>query len=374
MKKIYSTILLLTLNFLVYSQGPEFTIDFEGTDPLNNLPSGVTSVDPDNTRGNVLAFVGANVYFFETDGGDIVQQDTGVVEDRAQFANTIFTDGGNKLLQTDYTGHIIINETALGTDSFTLRLNYMVFGHGMGSTDCGIITIVGNDAGVWKSDRITSRNGGFTTGLDITAIGTATGGFPYGTVEPTSRDFVITYNATDKLYRLYKDGALSTTSTVAQPSGEWDTRKVYLGFSGRNSIGSGDGVDHINTATGEFTANGVRNDGRTADLQTRMDNIQVYQRAISDAEVTTLFNGGTLSAYSQTKEIFSAYPNPVVDYLNFSSKDVYSVDIYNILGAKVSSQNALNGVDMTKLNKGIYLVKTKNNKGLDLATIKVVKK
>jgi hypothetical protein len=312
----------------------------------------------------------------ETLGGAIVQQDVGAVETRTEFANTIFTDGGNKLLQTDYTGHIIIDETALGTGSYTVRLNYMLFGHTQGSTDCGIITVVGNDtgAGEWKSDRITSRNGGFTTGLGIAAIGTATGGFPYGTVVPTSRDFVLTYNATDKFYRLYKDGALSTTSTAVQASGEWDTRKVYIGFSGRNSIGGGDGVDHINTATGEFTANGVRNDGRTADLQTRMDNIQVYKRAITDAEVTTLFTGGVLSLNDITKEDLGSYNNPVKDRLNFSSEEVYSVEIYNTLGAKLSSQIAADGVYMSNLIQGTYFIKVQNKNGLELSTIKIIKK
>jgi len=104
-----------------------------------------------------------------------------------------------------------------------------------------------------------------------------------------------------------------------------------------------------------------------------MDNIEVYQRAISDAEVTTLFNGGTLSVNNQSKEIFNSYPNPVVDYLHFSSNDVYSVEVYNILGAKVSSQKAVKSVDMTNLNKGVYIVKAINNETSNVSTIKVVK-
>jgi hypothetical protein len=369
MKKNYLILLLLFISFLGYSQGEEFTIDFEGADPLNNLPAGVTSVNP---TGDVLAFVNTNGYMFETAGGDIVQQDVGAQEARTEFENTIFTDGTNNLLQADYTGHIIINETALGTDSYTVRLNYMVFGHTQSSTDCGIFTVVGNDAGTWKSDRITSRNGGYTTGLGLTPIGGASG-FQYGTIVPLYREIVLTYNSSDKFYRIYIDGVLASTSTEEQTSGEWDARKFYIGFTGRNSIGNGDGVDHIDTATGEFTANGLRNDGRTSDLQTRMDNIQVYKRAITDAEVTTLFNGGTLSTNNQAKEVFNSYPNPVIDYLHFSSKDVYSAEIYNILGTKVSSQKVINGVDMSYLNSGIYFVKAKNVEGIEFETIKIIK-
>jgi hypothetical protein len=67
------------------------------------------------------------------------------------------------------------------------------------------------------------------------------------------------------------------------------------------------------------------------------------------------------------------YPNPVVNNLYFSSNDVYSVEIYNILGAKVSSQKVIDGVDMTQLNEGIYFIKAKNSEGLDFKTIKVIK-
>tara|TARA_R110001592_G_scaffold139136_1_gene358931 strand:+ start:2527 stop:3261 length:735 start_codon:yes stop_codon:yes gene_type:complete len=243
----------------------------------------------------------------------------------------------------------------------------------MGGTDCGIFTITGNDNGTYKDDRITARNGGFTTGFGDTKGTGGALGFAYGQTEPPHREVVITYNDTDKFYRVYIEGVQQILSETVQTSGDWTDRKFYIGFAGRNSIGSGDGISHIDPSTGNFTSNGFRNDGRTSDLQMRMDNIEVYQRAISDAEVTTLFEGGTLSVNNQTKEIFSSYPNPVVDYLHFSSKEIYSVDIFNVLGAKVSSQKVINNVDMTQLNQGLYFVKAKNNKGLEISTIKVIK-
>ncbi|QXP71883.1 leucine-rich repeat protein [Polaribacter sp. R2A056_3_33] len=80
-----------------------------------------------------------------------------------------------------------------------------------------------------------------------------------------------------------------------------------------------------------------------------------------------------LSLASQAKISLNAYPNPVVDKLYFSTNDVFSAEIYNILGAKVSSQKVIDGVDLSQLNKGIYFVKAKNNEGLDFKTIKVIK-
>jgi hypothetical protein len=249
----------------------------------------------------------------------------------------------------------------------TLPLDYKHFGHKMGSTSCGFITIVGEDAtGVWKSDRITSKNGGYTSGM-----GLSFGGFQYGTVLPVFKDIVLTYTASDQMYRFYADGVLLSTSDAAQTSEEWNNRKIYLGFTRQDHNAE---TDHLDAATGEFTANGVRSDGRNADLQTRMDNIQVYKRAITDAEVTILFNGGTLTTNQFSKETFKTFPNPVKDVLYFSNATISSVEVYNILGAKVLSQKVSSkSINMNKLKSGIYLLKTKDAKGLALKTLKVIK-
>ncbi|WP_343329229.1 leucine-rich repeat domain-containing protein [Polaribacter staleyi] len=91
------------------------------------------------------------------------------------------------------------------------------------------------------------------------------------------------------------------------------------------------------------------------------------------AEVWQDFSKTVLGVNSPEKISLGSYPNPVVDYLHFSSKEVYSVEIYNILGARVSSQKVVNRVDMTNLNKGVYIVKAKNDEGLNISSIKVIK-
>ncbi|MEP1489828.1 MAG: T9SS type A sorting domain-containing protein [Algibacter sp.] len=381
MKKNYSTFVFLCFSFLAFSQTPSVSVDFEAADPLNNLPAGITSINPQDfyetpeTPGvfsdSIVAFIGNNSHYFIEEGGDLVRAE--LFTQRNQFDNVVKDVDGNKLLQTDYTGHVIIDETALGTSSYSVRLNLSVFGHRMTSTDCGIFTITGNDGGTYKDDRVTARNGGFTTGFgDNSGIGSTTGGFVYGTATPAYREIVVTYNDTDKLYRMYVEGVERLLSESAQTSGDWTDRKFYIGFNGQNSVKS-TGTRHINPTTGAFTSNGVRGDGRTADLQMRMDNIEVYQTALSQANITTLFGGGTLSTNSQTKEIFNTYPNPVKDRLYFSSRNVHSVEIYNILGAKVSSQTITDGADMNNLKSGIYLVKSIDENGLVLDTSKVIK-
>lgn len=87
---------------------------------------------------------------------------------------------------------------------------------------------------------------------------------------------------------------------------------------------------------------------------------------ITEAEATAAVN-------EISNKSFDAYPNPVVDILTFSTNDIFSVDIYNTIGAKVVSLSAVSGVDMSNLNQGIYYVKCKNKEGVAISTIKVVK-
>jgi hypothetical protein len=289
MKKRILLIVMVIFITTLSAQNAESYETFEGADPLNNLPTGVTSVNP---IGNAIVYIAKDRYYFNSLGGSLitVPTDGGELVSRAQFANIIVTDSdtSSKAFQGDYTGHIIIDEASLGGGDFSIVFDYRVFGHSMASTDSGIITIVGQDAGVWKDDRLTARNGGFASGMGLAAGGA--NGFVYGnTALPPNDDVVLTYTSSDQLYRFYKNGTLMSTSSAAQDSGEWDNRKIYIGFAGRNSIGNGNGASHLNATTGEFDANGVRNDGRNNDLQTRVDNISVFKRAISQTEITSLY-------------------------------------------------------------------------------------
>ncbi len=61
------------------------------------------------------------------------------------------------------------------------------------------------------------------------------------------------------------------------------------------------------------------------------------------------------------------YPNPVKDnFVYFSSTQDLDVVIYNILGKQVIKENATrtkNYIDVSNLNKGIYLVKINSGQG-----------
>ncbi|WP_372757214.1 LamG-like jellyroll fold domain-containing protein [Mariniflexile sp.] len=113
---------------------------------------------------------------------------------------------------------------------------------------------------------------------------------------------------------------------------------------------------------------------QTRGFQGAIDDLRIYTGAATDAQILSLYNNGTLAVNKVNKETFNAYPNPVKDRLYFSTNKIASVEIYNILGSKLATQKVDNGVDMSFLSKGIYLVKCQNSAGVNIATVKAIKK
>ncbi|WP_452598221.1 T9SS type A sorting domain-containing protein [Pontimicrobium sp. MEBiC01747] len=83
--------------------------------------------------------------------------------------------------------------------------------------------------------------------------------------------------------------------------------------------------------------------------------------------ITASFSYPTLSAPTFEENLtFKIYPNPVKDELKITnSGQISNIDIYNITGQKVLSNNKLinNILDVSSLNSGIYLLKLEDKKG-----------
>ncbi|WP_172824367.1 LamG-like jellyroll fold domain-containing protein [Polaribacter sp. KT25b] len=106
-----------------------------------------------------------------------------------------------------------------------------------------------------------------------------------------------------------------------------------------------------------------------------MDDVRIYTGAGDDAFIKSIYDATLLSVNDNiVKTSLNAFPNPVVDYLSFSSDKISSVEIYNILGAKVKSQKVNNkSIDMSYLSKGVYMIKCKDANHQNIGTIKAIK-
>ncbi|CDF80454.1 conserved hypothetical protein [Formosa agariphila KMM 3901] len=96
--------------------------------------------------------------------------------------------------------------------------------------------------------------------------------------------------------------------------------------------------------------------------------VVIYVRSLGSVDTDTevfydnisLQQDNTQSVDDVLASNFKVYPNPASDYINIESKNVKvsSVDLYNILGAKVLSSGLIqNRVNVSNLSKGVYLMK-----------------
>jgi hypothetical protein len=92
----------------------------------------------------------------------------------------------------------------------------------------------------------------------------------------------------------------------------------------------------------------------------KIDDIGIWNRALTQQEITNLFNASLSTEDFAINEI-NIYPNPTTSFLNYkSSIQVEKIVIYNMLGQLVQEEkvNALEGaINIEKLEQGAYLVK-----------------
>lgn len=93
-----------------------------------------------------------------------------------------------------------------------------------------------------------------------------------------------------------------------------------------------------------------------------LDNVKIFETDLATENVAT--------------STLKYYPNPVKDILTISeSKDISAVEVYDVSGKKVFSNNAKSSkleLNLSHLKSGIYVVKVKSNEGVK--TFKFIKK
>jgi hypothetical protein len=145
---------------------------------------------------------------------------------------------------------------------------------------------------------------------------------------------------------------------------EWTDVSLLLSFKGNSYDGT------TVTPEPDFNAN-------CRDARSFVDNIALFDREISAAEVTQLFNNGnnSLSVSQNQMEQIVMYPNPVRDsFVIITNSNVNSVKIYNVLGAEVSHQELVNsGFSVEDLSTGSYFVKCFDRSNNPIDTLKLIK-
>lgn len=155
--------------------------------------------------------------------------------------------------------------------------------------------------------------------------------------------FVYSYDGSNA--KIYKNGALLTT--VAK---SWNT------LNSSNIFKLGIGV------------------GNEISFRGAIDDLKIYNYAVTDADVTSLYTNNTLSSsdFSQNNIEVALYPNPVNEVLNIDTKDeISSVEVFALQGQKVLSSKE-NKINVSQLPAGIYLVRIEDVNN-NIATKKIIK-
>ena len=104
-----------------------------------------------------------------------------------------------------------------------------------------------------------------------------------------------------------------------------------------------------------------------------IDDLKIYNYAISDTDITSLYTNNTLTTESFNSKNLQAtmYPNPTSDTFNIEMEnEVKLVEIFSLQGQKVMSSNSKN-VTVSNLSKGIYLVRIEDENNA-VATQKLI--
>ena len=338
------TFCVLLLNTMTYGQEAKFFIDFETTNALSNLPSNVTNVDGANTVR--------------------VKNTT----DYPATPNVVQTDpdaAGENELFLDYHGYLKMDLDV--SNGYSLALDYR---RSPEDADwyLGFLTQIGNNAGSNSIERIKIARY-WEASFDFNGTESSWKGVNID----NNTHIVITVNSTGdvKIYQNNVEILAVTNATSGKNLTNWTAASLLLSFNG----GSYDGTNV--TPEPDYASN-------ARDTRASVDNIALFERELSSTEVTQLFNNGNdnLGVLSLTDNNFinnsiKLYPNPLnssVNELSISSSKVKSVEIYNILGAKVMSKKITNSrINISTLAKGTYVIKCFDVNGKNMDTVRAIK-
>jgi hypothetical protein len=129
---------------------------------------------------------------------------------------------------------------------------------------------------------------------------------------------------------------------------------------------------------GGGSLNATGTEGESKRFTGKIDEMYVYNRALTQAEVLGVKNNTTAPSLStndfNTNNLkFSMFPNPANDILNIEmDKELQSLEIYTLQGQKVFSGNDKT-IDIANLSTGMYIVRIQDVDGA-IAAQRLVKK
>jgi len=177
----------------------------------------------------------------------------------------------------------------------------------------------------------------------------------------------VVYTLTTQELKFYIDGVLDNTTTGVD--------------NNYNPIG---GMPSPNANCTSVMRFGQDTKNNSYWLNGKLDDIKIYNRALTDCDVDSIFNEPNPLSTGVTELNSSSikiYPNPAsshinIDISNFQQTYSYSIKFTNSLGQTVFIQQAsekILSIDLSSLQSGIYFLQFTGKQGNTIETRKIIK-
>jgi len=283
-----------------------------------------------------------------------------------------------------------------GLNASTANTSYTVSGLTANTNYCFTIKAkdaAGNESGFSNQDCEMTTNNGSSGGLDELFFSEYIEGSGNNKVLEIANFSGVTVNLSAYTMKLSSNGNANWTATYSFPNGaEIANGDVYVVAQGSSTLCNSE-EDAQNNAITAFNGNDAiglfKNDvlidilGTLGDNSVYAENVTLIRKPIVAGPNTTYTPSEwtifpqdncddlgqhtlTLSVEDVTTANFKFYPNPVsTSKLNFTINKSTTIQIYDILGKLIITKTVTpnkNWLDISNLNKGIYLVKMTVNK------------
>ncbi len=347
-------LLLLCVSAFGYSQ----TFDNSSGYYINELIASISGTDePDEyieLRGPVSGVLPAGTYFITVEG-DGEDGDVGEVEEILDLSGLSFGSNGYLTITYDNSGAGNSYTTLLAAAASSDYTDVQVTGYDGNLLDySATYMLISAPAAPSKGDKIDSDPDGELDGIStwniydsVSSLDNDGPGTEYGYGQI---NIATAYTAAPSMF----DGP-STSTWLSIDDGSSSTANIY--YIARQNSSTGYTIN--DWMAGQTNSTSVRpNWTFTGDLP------RVHPDALASTSLPDSTFGGPNNAVLSVNEVFATnfkiYPNPASDYINIESKSVKvsSVDMYNVLGAKVlSSELTEDRVNVSNLVKGVYFMK-----------------
>lgn len=192
------------------------------------------------------------------------------------------------------------------------------------------------------------------------------------------------YSKQGELRFVVDDDAVKTESKLAisglWKDNEWnhivgvrdvEAKKMYLYLNGDLIQTADDGSGPINVENQRMLIGNYHN--KSSKMTGKLDDVRIYNGALTAAEVSALFSGSSSSAV-QFQNSISCYPNPATDMLHLNiGVQNFVTEIYDVSGKAILRSENNKNINVSTLKQGLYFIRINDGNSVLTSRFNIVR-